>query len=405
MLTFSPSRIEDARAGPLVAPPLAPSVALPEDGKLPDFRHLFDSRWVWQARCAQLGGPDEVPELLRIHQLRYRPGKRVVASYVAQRDRDRWSPDDMFTVEMSAGEPARIFGFPEDPHLPGLAPATSPADAADLMSQYVRIRPHSLRVDVVRYRPTSRAVLRNVSRWRSPNGDKLRLFVRVIRPSRVSRLLEAADLVEASNFALPRFVACWAEGGVVWLGHMPGDNVRTLIRNGRPPDPHQILGHLEQLWSGPLPADTSARDLARELRTDERLLSQVLQDHESSHTLRRVVDALGPFAAAWRPTALAHNDFYDDQMVLLPTGRLALVDFEETGPGDPMLDVGTMVAHLRWMAHFGTASEACDTFRRDFLFAAQERFGWDTQDLRLREAFALFRLCTNPVRKISDSWR
>ena len=52
------------------------------------------------------------------------------------------------------------------------------------------------------------------------------------------------------------------------------------------------------------------------------------------------------FAAAWRPTALAHNDFYDDQMLLMPAGNLALVDFEETGPGDPML------AHLRWMAGF-----------------------------------------------------
>ena len=232
---------------------------------------------------------------MRIHQLRYQPGQRVVASYVAQWDRDSWSPDDIFTVELLAGEPVRIFGYPEDPHLPGLALATSPIDAADLMNQYVRLRPQSLHVDVVRYRPTSRAVLRHVARWRSAGGDKLRLFVRVVRPSRVSRLLSATELVEGSGFALLRLVACWAEGGVVWLGNMPGDSVRKLIRKSRPPDPHQVLDHLEQLWSGPLPADMQSRDLARDLRTDERLLSQVLQDSESNQTLRQVVDGLGPF--------------------------------------------------------------------------------------------------------------
>ena len=60
------------------------------------------------------------------------------------------------------------------------------------------------------------------------------------------------------------------------------------------------------------------------------------------------MDTLSPFVDAWQPTALAHNDFYDDQMLFTPdTGRLALVDFEETAPGDPLLDVGVMLAHLR----------------------------------------------------------
>ena len=57
------------------------------------------------------------------------------------------------------------------------------------------------------------------------------------------------------------------------------------------------------------------------------------------------------------------------------------------------------------MARFGTASEACDAFRRDLLSAAVERLGCDAQELGLREAFALFRLCTNPVRNITHSWR
>ena len=387
-----------------VATLLGPGTALPEDGELPNFQRLFDTRWVWLARCARFGTPDDEPELLRIHQLRYRPGRRVVASYVAEWGRDSWVMDEVFSVEMAAGEPERLFRYPDDPYLPGLAPATHPESAADLMSEHVRFRPQRLHVDVVRYRPTSRAVLRHSARGRSLAGDRLSFYVRVMRPARMPRLMAAAKLAESSDFALPRLVASWDEGGVVWLGRIPGDTVRTLIRKGIPPDPHQILDHLEKLWSGPLPEETPSMDVARDLRAAERLLSQVLQGQGSDHTLRTVLNELGPFVDEWQPSTLAHNDFYDGQLVVAPTGGLALIDFEETGPGDPMLDVGTMLAHLHWMAGFGTNPMACESFRFAFRAAAIDRFGWDPRELDLREAFALFRLCTNPVRNISDNW-
>ena len=35
------------------------------------------------------------------------------------------------------------------------------------------------------------------------------------------------------------------------------------------------------------------------------------------------------------------------------TASAALVDFEEAGPGDPMLDVGNFIAHLCWRSRFG----------------------------------------------------
>lgn len=42
---------------------------------------------------------------------------------------------------------------------------------------------------------------------------------------------------------------------------------------------------------------------------------------------------LDDFVREWRPTALAHNDFYDDQLILTPERELALVDYEEVAPG------------------------------------------------------------------------
>jgi thiamine kinase-like enzyme len=101
---------------------------------------------------------------------------------------------------------------------------------------------------------------------------------------------------------------------------------------------------------------------------------------------------------------LAHNDFYDDQILVTPDGHLVLVDFEEIGPGDPLFDVGNMLAHLSWMARFGIATEACNSYHHRVRSAALERFRWEAQDLDLREAFAIFRLSTNPFRRLQRSW-
>ena len=120
--------------------------------------------------------------------------------------------------------------------------------------------------------------------------------------------------------------------------------------------------------------------------------------------LQQVTEVLRPFAETWRPSAIAHNDFHDDQLILTPEGRLALVDFEEVGPGDPLLDVANLLAHLRWMARFGNTPEECEAYHRRVQDAALARFDWDPKALDLREAFVLFRLSSGPIRQLKTNW-
>ena len=135
------------------------------------------------------------------------------------------------------------------------------------------------------------------------------------------------------------------------------------------------------------------------------LFRQILQSEESQRELERTTDALDSFVENWQPSSLAHNDFYDDQMLLTPKGELAMVDFEETGPGEAMMDVGNMLAHLRWSFRFGKAnSDKTESYHRLFRSAALEQFSWNEQDLNMREAFALFRTCTNPIRHLLRDW-
>ena len=124
-------------------------------------------------------------------------------------------------------------------------------------------------------------------------------------------------------------------------------------------------------------------------------------------SLNEATKSLDSFVRSWRPTGIAHNDFYDDQMLVLRDGRIALVDFEEAGPGDPMLDVGNFLAHLKWASCFGRKKkgDGSGAYYQQFRSAAIERLGWSENDLAFREAVCLFRVCTNTIRHPQGDWR
>ena len=160
-----------------------------------------------------------------------------------------------------------------------------------------------------------------------------------------------------------------------------------------------------------MPCGTDRRrafNLQGPYRRARRIFLHALQGNEEGlRSLRQATQGLEHFVETWRPVCHAHNDFYDDQMLVLPDGRIALVDFEEVGPGDPMLDVGNFLAHLRWTSRFGRDREALarDAYSQLFRSAALERYRWDERELALREAVCLFRTCTGAIRHIRPDWR
>ena len=383
-------------------PPLSPAVTLPEDAELAGFSDLFDREWLWGAYCTWFGQPEDPPHRLRQRQLSYNPRRRAIVTCAAEWLHDEFIRQEPFAIELAHGQPARLFRYPHDPYLPGLSDAASPDTACSLLNAHVfEIPVRRVRVNAVRYRPGGHAVLRHRL------GD-VRFYVRVMRPERISRLIEAAELVAQSGFALPRLAGCWPEGGVVWLSEIPGTNVRRLIRKGDALDPEPVLDALTRLWNIPEPANGRRPfSLRGAYRRARRVFRQVLRDHDGPRrTLRHATAALDPFVDTWQPSGVAHNDFYDDQMIRIPDGRLALVDFEEAGLGDPLLDVGNFLAHMRWSAQFGPEAEAraSGAYHRRMREAALERFGWDEQALNQREAACIFRVCTNPVRHLAPDW-
>ncbi len=385
-----------------IASPSNPQSGLPDNSRSLDSTQLLDGRWAWQVYCNVFGEHEAEPAQVNVIQFNHSPGRRATVVYEAEWPEDVYLPSEQFTLRVEPGESPRVFRFPDDPDLPGLSSAVFPETAHDLIRAHVLSLPsRRMRVDVVRYRPAGHAVLRH-------RLGKAKFYARVMRPAAVPNMLRAAHLVARSSFVVPRIAGHWHDGAVIWTSEIPGENLRERIRAGRGPDPDAILEGLETLWAvPPQSSDAAPFDLAWRYRDAKKAIDHATQDHHEGRRLFcAAVASLDPFMQSWAPTTSAHNDFYDDQMLVLPDGRIVVVDFEETGAGDPMLDVGNFLAHLNWVSSLGSHKRAAARaeYRTALRDAAIRRFGWSEHDLDLREAVCLFRLCTTPIRRPEENW-
>ena len=381
---------------------LYPEVDFPEDPGLRELPKLFDAEWVRWA-YQQFGAQNPNPHRIRIRQFSHSLGRTAIVGYEVEWQPDEYIPSEYFGVKVERDEPIELFRYPDDHYLPGLSEAARPDTVHKLLNRYVLAMPHRrARVELIRYRPASRAVLRH-------SVGRVRFYARVMRPNTVTPLFTAQTLIGQSGFVVPRVAGYWADGGVVWLSEIPGKNLRQRIQVGRLPDPTLLLDGLQTLWNAPhVPDSTRPFNLSGAYRRAKRSFTHNVRDGGPAlRSLNDAINSLDPFVRSWRPTSIAHNDFYDDQMSVLPDGRIALVDFEEAGPGDPMLDVGNFLAHLRWVSCFGRKGgrDGSGAFYQQFRDAALDRFRWTERDLAFREAVCLFRMCTNTIRRPQEDWR
>jgi aminoglycoside phosphotransferase (APT) family kinase protein len=101
---------------------------------------------------------------------------------------------------------------------------------------------------------------------------------------------------------------------------------------------------------------------------------------------------------------IVHGDLYENQ-VFVDGDRLGLIDLDDLGPGDPLLDAANFSAHLLLLGTSATPAAATILRYRDELRAAFcHRFDADPADLRWREAYCLLRLASGPFRVLHPEW-
>ena len=388
---------------PPTAAPLYPEVDFPEDPGLSELPNLFNPEWVWETFCQRFERPERYPERIRVRQFSHSLGRSAIVSYEVEWYPDDYLPSQHFTVRIDRGKPAEVFQYPDDPLLTGLSEAAHPETALRLLNRHVlAVGARRVRVEVIRYRPGSRAVLVH-------SLGRLRLYARVMRPDAAAPLLAAREPIGRSSFVLPRLAGYWADGGVMWMPEIPGRNLRRYIRRGHTPDPAPLLDGLETLWAQSPAAQGSAPfNLASAYgRAMQTFKHKVHREDAAFRSLTEAAGTLAPFVKSWQPTAWRTTTFTTTRCWSCPTGESPWWTLKKPGRAIRCWTWATFwrtcVGGLAWDANARTTRPPRTmTLFRD---AALERFRWSERELALREAVCLFRTCTNTIRHPQPDWR
>jgi hypothetical protein len=294
-----------------------------------------------------------------------------------------------------------LWAYPNDPSVPGLATLAS----RDAVAERLRRDPAAfglppggelldLRLGVGKYVPGQRCGYRYRARWRTTAGDHEHFFYGKAYQAGLGRA--AYDIVRqlwdspacrSGRLRIPQPYGFDAERDIVWQEMLPGDSFS------------KDAGDVDfEAWTGAVAASLAAFH-ATPLELGPGLgLAQELEDLEAS--TRKLVRAYPQhaerclalqdrlMAAAARlphvPPAPVHGSFKISHIFDVD-GRVAFIDFDGAGLGDPTYDVGRFLAHL---AVAGLASKtdaesierALDRFRT--AYAAGVPWGWPDERVR-----------------------
>jgi len=290
-----------------------------------------------------------------------------------------------------------------DPALPGLAEALDPEAMTPRLARFIPLLrgeestvPEPWRVvevEILKHTPGRRCALGYTL---DGPGLKRRLFGKVFSGERGPEILETMGRIAA---AIPRQVLLIPRP----VGHLP--DLRLLVTeylDGTPLAPSLYQGTTEA------PARRIATALATLHGCEARLLRRWSAQQEWANTGERfarspltagpcsgrvegLLRRLSPGAARLPevPEIPVHRDFYAEQ-VRDCGGQSALLDLDDARLGDPALDIGNFLAHLKLRSlQFAELVRGCERGRPVFLEEYEQRRAGaaDMETFRQRVAF------------------
>lgn len=265
-----------------------------------------------------------------------------------------------------------------------------------------RIRERKSALELRRYKPEQRLVaLADLALARDTDGATRtqRVVVRLFADPRGSALQHDLAAWRAAGAAarLPEPLGALEDGHIYVEGAVPGDTLRARIRAGLA-DPGVFARALGELHA--------ARPALGATRTVEARLALV---HAIVATLARAqvpgVDGLAELAAAARPETRTdvpvHGDLHARQVLVGDDGEPVFVDFERAAMGDPLDDLGNLIAHLVWEhdtagAEGAAAGPFAEAVAREY---ARCTGPLDARSLAFHEGCAFMEIAELPVRR------
>jgi aminoglycoside phosphotransferase (APT) family kinase protein len=387
-----------------------------DDAVLPAASHLTGpaASEVLGATVAAAGG--------RLHSARachvqYRPGSDLVVRYAA---RVSWGgradvdetlvastsvhgalPGSVPVVADTADGPLEVgvWRWPFDPILTGLADAVTPTSARRFVGQTGGA---PVRLEVVAYRPTERAVIS------ATTADGTVYYLKVIPPASALALAERHDRLRAARVPVPEAVRVDPQAGVITMAELAGETLRQRLKAGVAPwpDAAAFIDVCDALAEVDLPGATPVRSRVADAIGHAAMLATVLPDQRPR--LERICDVLetelGRVRAGSAPTI--HGDLYEAQIITDGDRITGILDIDDVGPGDPLDDRATVLGHLRYRAATAKTKDGSDRLRR-YADALRHGFaaGHDAGALDLHTGAVLVGLATGPFRVQQHHWR
>lgn len=388
------------------------------DQDLPAVEHLSGDH-AGDVLGAAIGHAGGVLHEIRTAQVQYRPGSDIVIRYRAdvtwpgrgRRDETLFAAartggafaDAIPVVAETDDGPieASVWRWPHDPVLPGLPLAvTASRLQAHLADHDAVLGATGLRVEVVAFRPTERAVIRATS-------DAGTRYVKVVAPAALPDLVDRHHRLGAAGLPVPPVTATDDALGLLVMGELAGPTLRDRIKGDQQPwgDPASIDRMLGALRTVPTEGLPRASSRLRDALGHAVLLRTVAP--ESVEVLDRVTARIAAHTDLDdQPDTFVHGDLHEAQFVVDDDGRVSgLLDIDDVGVGHRLADRSTLLGHLRFRAATAEAEVQRQAVDR---FADRIRAGVPAEDhaeLDLRTAAVLVGLATGPFRVQHDGWR
>jgi hypothetical protein len=327
------------------------------DTNLPALRDGLDPECVRERFLAQWPGrghpPVDITRCVRC-DTKYAPGTRLVAAYELEVRFPDLSDLLMFgVVEVtSTGLEHRL--AQDDLGLPALASLTDPG-VVQARCEGLIGRITMCRVTPIRYKPSSRCVLRvDIVNGHGPEA----LFAKCVAGGGARYVQTLQALAALDNSELPAFVAplaFWPDWGTLLQRAVNGTELHALVSNPSIPFPVRIqamheagrcVAGLHAAASVFGPPRTLADDVEK-LAAYTRVIAQA--DEVLATRFRTAVDALGR-ASGSTEFVPSHGALRTDAFLLSEGVRPVLIDLDGFCWAESARDLGNLLAYLDWRA-------------------------------------------------------
>ena len=327
-----------------------------------------------------------------VREAHARAGGELIAGFDAQVAWAGHAPcSELFFVATDGTTDAmQAWRYPADPLLPGLASAVD----AEAVAAFLGVP--QLSVEVITLRPCRRAVVR-------ARGEGVDVHLKVVAPGSTLVLADRHLELVSGGVPVPGVLATDAERGWVVLDTLPGRTLDECLDSLDAP----LLG-ADAVWS--LVESIAAVRLGWAVEVSDTAALVARHAWAIGVVLPSLADRAHRLAGeivASRPSprlGTVHGDLHPGQLLIDATGALVgVLDVDGTGIGDPLDDIGRMVAHV-----MVTASAQRHAGSRRWWFAAQLVDAAGTRasvaDLSPRIAASLLAHATGPWRAQADTW-